>query len=990
MDWPVFISYARSTSREQAEALHRALGEEVAFLDTSGIELGQRFPGVLADALLGARVIVVFVDEAYFTRWYCLWELRTALTPFMALPPDASEADKSLSLASIVLALPPEGGASRALERLPPLLRSIQWPSSNQTERLAQWVRACLTGESLPLAARVERLGLLEQTRARLLQESALPPPRSLAGLRLHPLELPPSIGPSFVGREDDLWRIDFALTTSRTGEGSAAALSGALEAGGGFGKTRLALEYLHRLGPLRFPGGLFWVDADVNDERLEEQLHGILSALRKDVPPLAEFRKQQRDARHELARVLHETSSKEPILYVVDNVPEPSPGQSPRSLGTWCPARGKVALLVTSRVRLSLGAEGVQALPVATLAPEAAMALLTEQVDRASIAASEWALITEWVGHLPLALELLNRTMRAGAITGAELLEKARRVGPALELDRQMEALRAHLPEGQLRGVTEALSISYERLPQGAQNAARFLAQLSPAPIPMALLDAMKPLFTPQVRAFLTQRSFVTGATGGRVPMFGFMHRVLADFLRSRSSRPELELEMAVAVISTVMDPKASEHPEHWPVLDAFAPHAEWLFARSKEIARAEFAVSLGLGLGNLRARQGLVNATADVRNSVARRAGESLGGEHRATLAAKNDLGDALRRQGNLPGARRLLEETLDIQRRVHGEEHPETLTVMNNYSLVLADLGEPTARPLAEHVLNARLRLLGEEHPETVTSMANLATIHFDQGELQKALTLHERTLRIRLRTVGKEHPETLLSMGNVASTLRRMGDLSAARSMQEELLKISWRLLGKEHPESLNTMNNLAVTLFARSDFAGARRLQEEALAIFQRTLGQAHPETLNVKMNLAYTLRKQGDLIGSYAMYEEVLDLRRQKLGELHPATLDSWSACFHALWEEEDFRRVRVLQERGLRIMENAARSRSAPIVTMAWRLFLACDYLDDIAAAQSVLNQHLLWLLDCSPESLDADLRKTREQVAQCLATRGTPHHRE
>src|SRR5256885_3203450 len=76
----VFISYARRASATHAWALHRTLGDD-SFLDESDIELGARFPEVLIDALLGSRVVVVFADETYFRRWYCLWELRTALGP---------------------------------------------------------------------------------------------------------------------------------------------------------------------------------------------------------------------------------------------------------------------------------------------------------------------------------------------------------------------------------------------------------------------------------------------------------------------------------------------------------------------------------------------------------------------------------------------------------------------------------------------------------------------------------------------------------------------------------------------------------------------------------------------------------------------------------------------------------------------------------------------------------------------------------------------
>src|ERR1039457_5145774 len=84
-DHPVFISYARKTSRADAETLHGELGGDpgLAFLDTSDIETLQKFPAEISDALLAAKVVVVFADETYFTRRYCLRE--SALAPFQAL-----------------------------------------------------------------------------------------------------------------------------------------------------------------------------------------------------------------------------------------------------------------------------------------------------------------------------------------------------------------------------------------------------------------------------------------------------------------------------------------------------------------------------------------------------------------------------------------------------------------------------------------------------------------------------------------------------------------------------------------------------------------------------------------------------------------------------------------------------------------------------------------------------------------------------------------
>jgi hypothetical protein len=69
---PIFLSYARSASLPQAYAVHEALGGAdggLAFLDEHAIEYGEQLDERIVDALFGARVVVIFAEPAYFTRW---------------------------------------------------------------------------------------------------------------------------------------------------------------------------------------------------------------------------------------------------------------------------------------------------------------------------------------------------------------------------------------------------------------------------------------------------------------------------------------------------------------------------------------------------------------------------------------------------------------------------------------------------------------------------------------------------------------------------------------------------------------------------------------------------------------------------------------------------------------------------------------------------------------------------------------------------------
>jgi hypothetical protein len=805
MAHPVFISYARRTSREAAEKLHAALGDE-AFLDSSDIEDGELFPRAIIEALLASRVVVVLADEVYFTRWYCLRELRTALAPYDVLlrTPGSTSEQLSEALAHIVIALP-GGGRPAALDNLPPDLRLGNWPRADETERLVAIIRARLGGASLG-----ERLGTSEGRRIleTLVEEAALPPPGNLAGVPVyHPKgQMDQSIRERFVGRAHDVARIHFTLATMRGDAARSAALSGTVSAAGGFGKTRIAIEYLHRYGPSYHPGGLFWINADVDQGALEEQFYGVLRALGRASLELPVLRQQGADLRGLLSTALRELPAEKPALIVVDNVPESASGAAARSLSDYCPALGISTVLATSRQRTV--ESGVTALPLDVLPRSASVALLTHGLSRPdSLHREQWEKLAEWVGDLPLVLDLLNRVLSFDPDSASRLLGMAEHSTPlTAELDGLSKALGGQVPVGAIRGITEALSISYEKLGPEGQEAARLLAQLAPAPIPEELLAALGPsVDNPKARLALRGRHFVTGGGGG---MFGSMHRVISDFIRTTARQSETaDLLAACRAVRAVMDDDRCQDPKHWPLMNACRPHAEWLFGRS-------------------------LSQPADNTETVcpAARIGAVA-----ATLRFA---------QGDWAGARGLDEQVLESRRRVLGEEHPDTLRAMGNLGNTLRqgrDLAG--ARSLGERVLEASRRLLGQEHPDTLVAMNNLAATLSQQWDLAGARSLEERALGASRRVLGQEHPDTLLAMNNLAGTLLQQRDLAGARQLQQQVLEAMRRVLGEEHPDTLRAMQNLTITLWLQGDQVGARQLMGQALEAMRRVLGENHPDTL---------------------------------------------------------------------------------------------------------------------------------------------------
>jgi tetratricopeptide (TPR) repeat protein len=739
MPRPVFISYARGDSAAQAQALADRLGE-LAFLDTEAIEDGEEFPPRLLDGILDAGVVVIFATKAYTERPFCRLEMRLALA--------GGDAEAS----HIVMALGEGFGA--VLDAMPASVAGRNWPAAGAAERLEGLVRRRLGKGPAPIRAKLAEVEA-RKLAAAFLEQSKTIEPGSLHGVVC---SLPPgvagqSIGGRFVGRAEDLRRLHRILSQSG---GGAARLTGRITAGGGFGKTRLAVEYAHRYGPRYYRGGIFWVNAA--SDSIEDEFWRVLSVLAA-VPDIAAMRAQGRDIRRELERALR--GIPEPALYVIDNVPEAAPGKDPPTIGEFCPALGAVTVVATSRQ--DTREEGVRTISVDELEPAAAILLLTENVPGAgALSWDEWERIAGWVGNLPIALDLLNRSLALNSISAQALLQRVKSPGATAELDGLREALRGQVPEGAVHGVTEAFLISFEKLDKRARSAAMLLAQLAPAPIPEAVLEALPERSrSPAVRAALRSRHFVT--PGGDLS-FGVMHRLMADFLRSRAGeRTEELIETACRALLEVMKTDRCLDPRHWPVMTLCRPHAEALFERAVAI-NAALVPSATVGLAA-------------------------------AFLA---------REQGDYAESRRLGERVLEATARVLGEEHPTTLTVMNNRATTLWVQGNRAeARLLQERVLEATTRVLGEEHPATLRAMGNLAETLREQGDHAGARRLQERVLEVMTRVLGEEHPNTLTAMENLAITLHETGEVSAAVGLVRRCLAGQRRVLGDQHPATAAT-------------------------------------------------------------------------------------------------------------------------------------------------------------------------------------------
>ncbi|WP_344599441.1 tetratricopeptide repeat protein [Streptomyces glaucus] len=281
-----------------------------------------------------------------------------------------------------------------------------------------------------------------------------------------------------------------------------------------------------------------------------------------------------------------------------------------------------------------------------------------------------------------------------------------------------------------------------------------------------------------------------------------------------------------------------------------------------------------------------GLYHQAIEYDETVLRLSSRIHGPDHPDTLSARHNLAVSYSAAGRVQDALDLRERVLADRERVLGPDHPDTLSARHNLAASYSVAGRAQeALDLGERVLADRERVLGLDHPDTLTARHNLATSYGDAGRVQDALDLRERVLADRERVLGPDHPDTLKARNNLAASYSDAGCIHDALDLGERVLADRERVLGPDHPDTLRARHNLAVSYGAAGRVQDALDLRERVLADCERVLGPDHPDTLTARHNLAVSYGAAGRVQEALDLRERVLADRERLLGPDHPATL---------------------------------------------------------------------------------------------------------
>ncbi len=654
-----------------------------------------------------------------------------------------------------------------------------------------------------------------------------------------------PARNPHFTGRGD-------ALQALQQGLASAATVTvQSVHGMGGIGKTQLAIEYAHRHAGEY--AAVWWIAAE-EPALVPGQFATLAARLGRQPEP------DPKALRELVQEALRQVPG---WLLVFDNA------DSVEELTGWIPAAPLPAgipghVLVTTR-RGGFSTVGrVHDLDVVD--PDEAVQLMQARVPQ--LARDAALRIADRLGRLPLALE-----------QAAAYLDRT-----GMSADDYLRLLRTRAQDMYGRGTvpnrTETVAtlwdLSLERVAAESPAALQLLsicAHLAPVGIPLDLFtghpnELPEPLastvadplvFTDAVAVAIDYS--LGSRTGGDLQL----HRLVQGALRLRlaAARPG---GSGTVVAGTRMDPLAvavrllranapaviTGMPENWPRWSVLLPHAL--------AATEHFDDDIGTTRG-----AGPVERVAD----------DCAWLLHHCAIH--------LQVHARLDDARLLVERALRITEAVHGPDHPDAASRLDNLALILRGLGKSReARPVAERALRITEAHHGPDHPDVGSRLNNLATILRGLGRSREARPLAERAVRIAEAVHGPDHPDVAIRLNNLATILRGLGLAREAQPLAERAVRMTEAAHGPDHPDVATAWNSLAAVLHDLGRPEQAQPLAERAVRITEAVHGPDHPNVAVCLSNLAHILTDLDRADEARLMAERALGITEAVYGPDHP------------------------------------------------------------------------------------------------------------
>ncbi|WP_376988144.1 tetratricopeptide repeat protein [Bosea sp. R86505] len=326
-------------------------------------------------------------------------------------------------------------------------------------------------------------------------------------------------------------------------------------------------------------------------------------------------------------------------------------------------------------------------------------------------------------------------------------------------------------------------------------------------------------------------------------------------------------------------------------------------------------------------------------------------------SAAAIKNltDEASKLRDAGQFRAAEATARNALALAERIHGKDHIETTTMLNNLAVVLSALNRNSeAEALQRRALTIREKVLPSDHPDIARSLSSLAEALRSQNRPFEVAELYRRALAIQEKVQAEDHPEIARSLNNLATVLFSQNHQAEAEALLRRALAIREKILPEGHRDVTASLTNLAFVFDQQNRSDEAEALLRRALAIQEKTLPEGHPDIATSLNYLTARLFKAGRFREAEIAARRALAQAERNYGSDSIEIVRSLDDLGAALRTIDRVTEAEALHRRGLAIRENKLPSYHPDIAKSLNQLAIAVDMLGRASEAETLHRRAL------------------------------------
>lgn len=351
---------------------------------------------------------------------------------------------------------------------------------------------------------------------------------------------------------------------------------------------------------------------------------------------------------------------------------------------------------------------------------------------------------------------------------------------------------------------------------------------------------------------------------------------------------------ELARSLLDEVLDLRRTRQAERTPdYADELGRHARLLDAQW-DSARAQFQAQIELER-------------------------ELHGSAHPRVANARISYSNLLSVLGEYEGTLEQRQRAIEILRAGGADQRSRLADALGLISDTYRELQRPQeAEDAARESFDIQRELHGDEHPSTATARIHLAQVADARGRTGESIRLYREALPVLERTLGEDHFITVASWNNLGIVLMAAQDYSGAEAVHRRMLDARRRLSGGEPTLDLaGSLQNLSAAVIRQERFAEAESLSLDAFRMYSALLPETHHLRAFPLLTIAEAQLLSGDGARSERTLRTALDVLRAALPANHFAVAAAECRLGAAIAEQGQHREAETIMRGALATLES-------------------------------------------------------------------------